>query len=105
MKQFNIIPDKVLSFPIKKPVKKSPYLYMYKKTIWQKLRAAKLEKNPLCEYCIDNGQISIGHAIDHIQPHRGNWKKFLSFKNLRTLCKSCHCRKSQRERGSYGHNN
>ena len=103
MKSFNMMPEKILSFPspFKKEVQRGQFYKMYKKGIWKKLRLAKLEKNPLCELCLPEGKLERGICIDHIKPHRGDWDRFLDFKNLQTLCKSCHNRKRQRERGKY----
>ena len=35
---------------------------------------------------------------DHVQSHRGNWTAFMTGE-LQSLCKACHDRKSERERG------
>jgi 5-methylcytosine-specific restriction protein A len=36
-------------------------------------------------------------VVDHIQPHRGNWARFIDRDNLQSLCKSCHDRKTALE--------
>lgn len=65
---------------------------------WAAIRARHLEKNPVCEQCRERGiDIKPAYAIDHISPHRGEKKRFL-YGKLRSLCKSCHARKSAIEK-------
>jgi hypothetical protein len=32
---------------------------------WQRFRRMKLQQNPLCEYCLNEGQLTIAVAVDH----------------------------------------
>ena len=56
---------------------------------WQRLRLLKLSLNPVCE----NGDNSPAVEVDHVIPLRLGGSNRLS--NLRSLCKSCHSRKTR----------
>jgi 5-methylcytosine-specific restriction protein A len=36
-------------------------------------------------------------VVDHIQPHRGEWSRFVDVSNLQSLCKFHHDRKTALE--------
>lgn len=55
---------------------------------WTRLRLVKLSMNPVCE----NGDNSPAVEVDHVIPLRLGGRNRLS--NLRSLCKSCHSRKT-----------
>lgn len=62
---------------------------------WQRLRAYKLRRSPMCEQCGQPGQ-----EVDHIMPLRAGGTN--AYENLQTLCKSCHSRKTVAEDGGFG---
>ena len=35
---------------------------------WQRLRRQKLQERPLCEYCLNEGRLTVAVVIDHIIP-------------------------------------
>ena len=83
---------------------------------WRKLRNWFIKKNPLCKECLKDGLITactmeirngspvrVSNEVDHIIPHRGNEKLKRDPKNLQTLCKSHHSRKTATEDGGFGH--
>jgi 5-methylcytosine-specific restriction protein A len=41
-------------------------------------------------------------VVDHIIPHKGNYKLFWDKSNWQSLCKSCHDKKTAREDGAFG---
>ena len=61
---------------------------------WRKLRAAFLQRNPLCTKCMAQGVITPATVVDHIIPHRGNQQLFWDEENWQPLCKSCHDQKT-----------
>lgn len=71
---------------------------LYDTSRWRKLRNLKINSDPLCEECLRNDRITGAEEIDHIQPHKGNSDLFFDYKNLQSLCKSCHSSKTMRER-------
>ncbi|WP_109994960.1 HNH endonuclease [Salinisphaera sp. LB1] len=70
---------------------------LYKSSRWQKLRARHLNKQPLCEYCLELEIVTSANTVDHIKPHRGDRKLFFDPNNLQSLCKLHHDSTKQRE--------
>lgn len=66
---------------------------------WQRYRAIYLKEHPLCVECYKKGDITPASEIDHIQPisHK-NDPLFWNPTNHQALCKSCHSRKTMKER-------
>ena len=57
----------------------------------------QLLREPWCRECARRGIHTRATVVDHIQPHRGNWTRFIDRDNLQSLCKSCHDRKTALE--------
>lgn len=62
---------------------------------WRKLRAAVLAEQPLCEHCEARGVITPALEVDHIDNDPTNNDR----KNLASLCRPCHSRKTQADMG------
>jgi 5-methylcytosine-specific restriction protein A len=65
---------------------------------WQKLRAAYLACNPLCE-------CGCGHpatVVDHKTPHNGDPARLYDWDNLQAMTKPCHDRKTAARDGGFG---
>jgi 5-methylcytosine-specific restriction protein A len=76
--------------------KAQPWSAWYDKAVWRGpygLRRKVLSLFPICTRCNRNPAT----VADHIEPHRGDWKKFVSLANLTGLCKQCHDIKSAGE--------
>ena len=73
------------------------YSKWYHMDIWERLRAEHLRIEPLCRECLIHDQYVQGIEVDHVEPHRGDWDKFVDQKNLQTLCSACHSRKTRAE--------
>lgn len=69
---------------------------------WKKLRDRYIAQHPHCEECLKEGKITLATDVDHIIPHRGDQVLLYDEKNLQSLCKSCHSRKTAREDGGFG---
>ena len=69
----------------------------YQSTEWRKLRALKLEQQPLCEECLRQDKITKAQMVDHIVPIN-NGGASLDIENLQSLCHRCHNKKSASER-------
>ena len=61
---------------------------------WRKLRQMVLNNEPLCRTCQEQGLLVPATEVDHIDGDVRN----MSWDNLQPLCKSCHSRKTARER-------
>jgi len=61
---------------------------------WQKVRALKLEEQPLCEVCLRAGRTTPACDVDHIQPIIAGGER-LEMANLQSICRRCHNRKTR----------
>ena len=62
---------------------------------WRRLRALKLQHEPLCRACVAAGRLVAADTVDHIRPHTGvDTESFWRWDNLQSLCASCHSRKT-----------
>lgn len=70
---------------------------LYADPKWVKASRSFLVRNPLCADCGELGVIEPATDVDHIEPHKGDRKKFWDRSNWQPLCHSCHSRKTARE--------
>ena len=70
----------------------------YNLPIWTaRLRPAQLINEPFCRECARAGRRTKAEVVDHVKPHRGDWKLFTDPTNLQSLCKYHHDQKTARE--------
>ena len=62
---------------------------------WRRLRAAVLEREPLCRDCYKRGRITTATDVDHHDNDASNNDE----DNLVPLCHECHSRKTQADMG------
>ncbi|OPX87746.1 MAG: HNH endonuclease [Pelotomaculum sp. PtaB.Bin104] len=56
---------------------------------WEKVRAYKLKRNPLCERCEQEKRVTPAVMVHHIKPiSQGG--AVLDMANLMSVCRSCH---------------
>ena len=55
---------------------------------WRKIRAAFLNANPFCEKCKSEGRYILAEEVHHKKPLSEGGTS--DFRNLMSLCKSCH---------------
>jgi 5-methylcytosine-specific restriction protein A len=72
-------------------------------TVWQRTRRVKLAQSPLCEDCDAGGLVMPATEVDHIDGQGPNGARGHDLDNLRSLCKSCHSKKTVRLDGGLGH--
>ena len=65
---------------------------------WRRLRRMVLNERPLCEDCSARGRAEEATEVDHID---GNVRN-LDGTNLKSLCKSCHSKKTVANDGGLG---
>lgn len=64
----------------------------------------KLALTPMCEACLtERGEYTAANEVDHKDGKGPNGPRGHDLDNLRSLCKSCHSRKTVREDGGLGH--
>ena len=61
------------------------------------LRPTQLIRQPFCEECAKQGRRVRATDVDHRVDHKGDWLKFIDRANLRSLCHSCHSRKTAKD--------
>ena len=61
------------------------------------LRPTQLLQQPYCEECAKLGLRVRATDVDHRVDHKGSWSVFIDRSNLRSLCHSCHSRKTARD--------
>jgi 5-methylcytosine-specific restriction endonuclease McrA len=67
-----------------------PWQHLYNDRRWASLRRAQLEKQPLCERCLQDGAITVATIVHHVTAHKGNEPLFFDRDNLASSCKRCH---------------
>ena len=58
-------------------------------------RARHLAASPLCVFCLRRGVTRLATVVDHIVPHRGDWRLFWDAENHQALCDHCHSSEKQ----------
>jgi 5-methylcytosine-specific restriction enzyme A len=71
-----------------------PWRRWYSLRVWKAIRAAQLIGEPCCRRCTARGLTVIATVVHHQEPHRGNWKRFISGP-FESLCSDCHDREAQ----------
>ena len=61
----------------------------YHSKYWRIRRRNQLRTEPFCVMCLQEGRAEFATIADHIEPHRGDYKKFF-FDPLQSLCKLHH---------------
>jgi 5-methylcytosine-specific restriction protein A len=64
---------------------------------WRRARLAYLAKHPLCVYCQEEGRTVAATVVDHIKPHKSDYKLFWDSSNWQSLCTTHHQATKQRE--------
>lgn len=57
---------------------------------WNKLRAWKLNKDPVCHLCDIKGLVTAADTVHHIKPVETHPELRLDPENLMSLCRECH---------------
>ena len=74
------------------------YHAWYSLSVWtDDLRPAQFLREPWCRECAKRGIRTRATVVDHVEPHRGDWARFIDRANLQSLCKRCHDRKTAQE--------
>ena len=69
---------------------------LYDTSLWKKVRADHLRRQPLCVACQAKGITTPGNVLDHIVAVRDGGA-FFDLDNHQLLCKRCHFSKSAKE--------
>jgi hypothetical protein len=63
--------------------------HFYDTGFWKRRRRLQLNAHPLCRFCADRGVVTVARVADHVEPHNGDWNKFV-MGALQSLCFDCH---------------
>jgi 5-methylcytosine-specific restriction protein A len=75
----------------------------YNSSAWKRLREqALIRDNGLCQECLKEKKITPAFVVDHILPLKLFWHLRLTLNNLRSLCGSCHSKKTIEDVRRYG---
>jgi len=78
-----------------------PWRSWYGLAVWQAIRERQLGLQPLCERHLKRGEIEPATIVNHVEPHRGDWDRFVAGP-LESVCKACHDGEIQREERAAG---
>jgi 5-methylcytosine-specific restriction enzyme A len=81
---------------------RSPWRRFYATKAWQGLRQWRLQRDPLCVMCAEQGNVVPASVVDHLRPHQGDWALFIDADNTQSLCVSHHNSSKQREEHAGG---
>jgi 5-methylcytosine-specific restriction enzyme A len=79
-----------------------PHKRLYGLKRWLRLSRRFRRVNPLCVECAAAGRTVAAQVVDHIRPHKGDETLFWDWKNLQSLCGSCHSAKTVAQDGGFG---
>jgi 5-methylcytosine-specific restriction protein A len=65
--------------------------------MWQRYRGQKLQRDPLCEACLEVGRIEPAEVVDHRIPINAGGNPFPPLDELMSLCVRCHNAKTRAE--------
>jgi 5-methylcytosine-specific restriction endonuclease McrA len=71
-------------------MRRKEYQHLYKTAAWRELRAAQLNKHPLCQRCLRHGYVTPASVVHHKTAHKGDEQSFRDANNLESLCAACH---------------
>ena len=73
-----------------------PWRKWYFTRQWREIRERQLCAEPWCRRCRKRGALIAANTVNHIEPHRGDWHKFINGP-FESLCDTCHNAEVQRE--------
>lgn len=79
-----------------KPYRDQAKQNLYGTTLWRKMRAIQLSREPWCAECLRANVYTPATDVDHIERHDGDLEVFYS-SPLQSLCHACHSRKTAQE--------
>ncbi len=65
---------------------------LYKLNVWRGkggIRDQQLREEPLCQPCKRRGRIVAATVVHHLEPHKGNYEKFVTGP-FESTCDACH---------------
>jgi len=72
-------------------------VWPYTTARWQRLRRLKLQINPCCELCLQQGWVEAAKVVDHCVPINAGGDPFPALDGLMSMCVGCHNGKTRAE--------
>lgn len=69
--------------------REKPWRALYKTARWQAIRRQQLAEHPLCQRCLQRGQVVRATVVHHVERHDGDPLKFFGGP-FASRCKPCH---------------
>lgn len=69
-------------------------VWPYNTKLWKSIRKTKLYRDPICQQCEADGRTEAATDVDHVLAISKGGEPW-SMSNLRSLCHSCHSRKTR----------
>jgi hypothetical protein len=66
------------------------YSDFYNSKEWRNLRKLFILENPLCKYCLDEGEVKLAEIIHHKEEIKEHFDKRLDPNNLESVCRIHH---------------
>jgi hypothetical protein len=69
---------------------RQPWQAWFKSPTWKAIKRHRLMQEPNCRYCAQEGCAVIATHVGHVDPHGGQWSRFIQYKNTQSLCAHHH---------------
>ena len=67
-----------------------PWEAWLKSPTWKAIKRHRLMQEPNCRHCAQEGCSAIATNVGHVDPHRGQWARFIHYENTQSLCARHH---------------
>jgi 5-methylcytosine-specific restriction enzyme A len=57
----------------------------FKSPIWKAIKRHRLVQEPNCRRCAQEGYSVTATHVDHVEPHQGQWSRFMEHANTQSL--------------------
>jgi hypothetical protein len=69
---------------------RQPWQAWFKSPTWKTIRRHRLMQEPNCRYCAQEGCAVVATHVGHVDPHGGQWSRFIQYENTQSLCARHH---------------
>ena len=69
---------------------RQPWQAWFKSPTWKAIKRHRLMQEPNCRYCAQEGCAVIATHVGHVDPHGGQWSRFIQYENTPSLCARHH---------------
>lgn len=73
-----------------KSAPRQPWQAWFKSPTWKAIKRHRLMQEPNCRCCAQEGCAVIATDVGHVDPHEGQWSRFIQYENTQSLCARHH---------------